>query len=142
MVQVLMVTENEEEHGLVNTVANSVRAEDGYKNMEPAVKERVLKKEKRNAEIVKGRYIHHRGMHERLDKMYCAGPGRPIQKYHLVPGYTYDLPRGFIDEVNSNRGLEVRAGLVSQDGKNVNGGNPLPKDASPLKLHEIVPVTF
>lgn len=140
--KIVLVTENGEQHGVINTVANSVKEQDGYKNMAPDVKERVMKKKKRDSEIVKARYINHRGMHERLTKPYCRYAGEPIDTYHLIPGQVYELPRGFVDEVNNNPGLPQRAGLVSKDGNNVNGGNPLAKDTNPLRLHELVPAAF
>jgi hypothetical protein len=140
--KLILVTENGEQHGVINTVANSVKAEDGYKNMAPDVKERVMKRKKHDAEIVKARYINHRGMHERLTKPYCRYAGDPIDTYHLIPGHTYDLPRGFVDEVNNNPGLVKRSGLVSQDGKDVNNGQPLAKDQGTLRLHELVPAGF
>jgi hypothetical protein len=134
MAQVVMVTENGEEHGLVNTIANSVK-DHGYVDMTPENRTKVEKMRKDESRTVKARYINHRGMHERLDKHYMRYPGDAIKKYHLIPGYTYDLPYGLVKEVNENPGLAQREGLE------VNG-QVLAKDAAPFRLHELVPVGF
>ena len=131
---VVMVTENGEQHGLINTLANSC-PDTKFKKMEAETKTKCEKMRKDEARMVKARYINHRGMHERLSKPYMRWEGDPIQMYHLIPGYTYDLPYGFVKEINEARGLEQRSDQIV-DGK-VRG-----KDGNPLKLHELVPITF
>jgi hypothetical protein len=110
--------------------------------MTPENASKCRKETKKRAEIVRGRYINHIYPTERLEKSYINGPGEPICQYKLIPGYEYDLPRGFIEEVNGNPGLPQREGLQEVDGKAVNN------DATPLradkaqKYHEIVPCKF
>lgn len=138
---VTMVTANGEEHGLINTLSNHV-PDDGMKHINPKIKESLVKKKKDDARIVKARYINHRGSHERLDKPYCKYAGEPIQVFHLIPGHTYDLPMGFIEEVNAVS-MPQRSGLVSLDGENVTAdGGPLAKDKDGIHIHELVPVSF
>lgn len=130
-----MATESGEQHGLINTLANS--SQEPFKNMDPEWKGKAEKIKKEDSKMVKARYINHRGTHERLDKPYCRYAGDPIRVYHLIPGYTYDLPMGFINEVNEPLHKPMkRSGLLNQDGV------PLPSDKVAGKLHELVPVSF
>jgi hypothetical protein len=139
---VVLVTASGEEHGLINVIGNSVKFDD-HKHMEPKVKTQVEKERKNDARIVKARYMNSRGRNERLDKHYCRYAGDPIQKWHLIPGHTYDLPYGFIKEVNDKKTIK-RSGLVSQDGVAVTQDeSPLEKDVvDPEALHQLYPVDF
>jgi len=141
MTNLLMVTESGEQHGLINTLPNSCK-DKGFPDMDPDIKAKAEKIKKDESRIVKARYINHRGMHERLTKPYMRWAGDPIKIFHLIPGYVYDLPYGFVKEVNEARGLEQRAdqlvGATLKDG----GGQLRTKDASPLKLHELVPINW
>ena len=134
MATVTMVTEFGEEHGLVNTIANSVK-DDGFAAMDEKTKAECLKLRKEDAKMVKARYINHRGMHERLDKPYMRWMGEPIRMYHLIPGHTYDLPYGLVKEINESLGL-------AQRGEKMVDGNYVAKDQKPIKLHELVPISF
>jgi hypothetical protein len=141
MTTIAMATKTGELHGLIQTLPNSVPYDD-FKKCEKAEDRTKLKKELENRKkIVKGRYINRQNSNERLEKAYCAGSGEPLQLWKLIPDYTYELPLGFVEEVNAS-GMPVRADLVSIDGAEVN------KDASPLvkdrmeRIHEIVPVGF
>jgi len=136
MSNLLMVTATGEEHGLINTIANSC-PDNGFKHMTPENKTKCEKLRKEHAKIVKARYINHRGTHERLTKPYCKYAGDPIRTWHLIPGQVYELPLGFIEEVNTplNKPMK-RSGLVTA------GGAPLGKDVEADKLHELVPVSF
>ena len=129
-----MVTEFGEQHGLVNTLANSC-PDTGFKKMEPGTKTKCEKMRKDESRMVKARYINHRGNHERLSKPYMRWEGDPIQMYHLIPGHTYDLPYGFVKEINEARGLEQRSDQVVD-------GQVRKKDGNPLKIHELVPISF
>lgn len=132
---VKMVTESGEEHGLINSVGNSVR-DDGFQHMKPDIKGKAEKKKKDMARIVKAKYNNRRGMNERLDKQYCAGGGEPIQQWHFIPGYTYDVPFGLVEEVNNSPGLARRSDLL--DAK----GNATQKDGMPERIHEFSSVNF
>lgn len=134
---VVMVTETGEQHGLINTLANSVSAADAFKNMDPEWKSKAEKMKKDDSRMVKARYINHRGMNERLDKPYCRYAGEPIRMYHLIPGYTYELPMGFIKEINEPLHQPMkRSGLLNKDGQ------ALPSDKKGDSVHELVPVSF
>jgi hypothetical protein len=138
---VVMVTAAGEEHGLINQLANSVEFND-FKQYSPANKAKLEKEKKEDARVVKARYINHRGRHERLDKNYVRYPGDPILQYHLIPGNCYELPMGFIKEVNEVR-IAKRSGLVSEDGNFLKKDeSPLERDGSPELIHELVPLTF
>src|SRR5208282_5581343 len=134
MALVKMVTANGEEHGLVNSIPNSVK-DHGFVDMTPENRAKMEKMRKDESRMVKARYINHRGMNERLDKVYMRYPGDPLKTYHLIPGQTYELPFGMVKEINDNPGLAQREGL-EVDGK------ILAKDAAPFRLHELVPVGF
>lgn len=141
--QLTMATASGEQHGLINTLTNSVPFDD-FKSMTPANKAKLEKEKKEDARIVKAEYWNSRGQHERLTKPYCKYAGDPIQVWHLIPGKTYDLPMGFIKEVNDqNRVPARRSGLLSVDGKSVRDDDrPLDKDSPGEWLHKLVPVGF
>ena len=130
----VMVTESGEEHGLVKQLPNSIRDND-FEHYKPEDKNHLTKQRKEDNKMVKARYINHRGMHERLDGMYMKYAGDMIKQYHLIPGYTYELPLGFVKQINESRGIEQRADQVVD-------GKVRQKDGSPLKIHELVPISF
>jgi len=141
MRNIVLCTPGGEEHGLVNVLTNSVTS-DNFNQMSPANKTKIEKEKKEDSRIVKARYINHRGRHERLTKPYCRYAGDPIQQYHLIPGHTYDLPMGFIKEVNEVK-VPQRSGLVSLDGEDLRkDGAPLDRDSEGICIHELVPITF
>lgn len=128
--------ENGEEHGLIKTVANSVQDND-FKYMDQKTKEKCKKQREEDKKMVKARYINHRGANERLTKPYCRWAGDPIHTYHLIPGKEYDLPKGFVDEVNNPLYKPMkRSGLVDKN------NNVLMSDKPEDKIHELVPVSF
>lgn len=131
----LLVTPSGEQHGLINSVANSVE-DNGFKHMKPDVKAKAEKLRKEESRIVRARYINHRGTHERLTKPYMRWAGDPIQTWHLIPGQEYDLPLGLVNEINNSPGLARRSDLLDARGQ------PTMKDGKAEKLHELVPVGF
>lgn len=132
-----MATASGEQHGLVNTLTNSVEFND-FKHMAPNIKSQVEKQKKEDAKMGKYEYVNRKGRHERLDKPYCKYAGDPIHVYHLIPGYVYELPKGFVDEVNNMKKMK-RSGLVSLDGNNVkNDGSPLDKDVEDEWEHKLI----
>lgn len=138
--RIKMVTAGGEEHGLINTLSNHV-PEKGENGINPKIKSAYEKKRKDDGKIVKARYIA-KNSAERLDKPYCRYAGDPIDVYHLIPGYVYDLPMGFIEEINEMQ-MPERSGLVSLDGENVTSdGSPLSKDRMADRAHQLVPVSF
>lgn len=138
---VAMYTPSGEAHGLINTLTNSVPFDD-FKHMAPATKAKVEKEKKEDARMIKVKYINMRGKHERLSKPYCRYAGEPILQYHLIPNYTYELPMGFVKEVNAVK-VPKRSGLVSLDGNDLRkDGAPLDKDEEQEPLHMLVPANF
>ena len=139
---VCMYTPTGEAHGLIGRLTNSVEFND-WKHMSPEIKAKVQKEMKEDGKVVKVRYINSRGNHERLTKPYCRYPGNPIEQYHLIPGYIYEVPMGFVKEVNAIK-IPQRSGLVSLDGKDLKtGGEPLDKDDFNCQpLHQLVPASF
>ncbi len=135
MNSLVMVTAGGEEHGMIKKVANSVK-DNNFEYMDAPTKAKAEKLRKEDAKIVKARYINHRGENERLTKPYCRWAGDAICTWHLIPGHTYELPMGFVNEVNANLGLARRSDLVDESGK------PAAKDSGYEKLHELVPVGF
>lgn len=136
-----LLTASGEQHGLINTIGNSV-AFDDFKHMDPKTKEKCIREKKEDSKMVKARYINMRGKNERLEKPYCRWSGDPIRLYRLIPGYVYELPMGMVKEVNEKKVIK-RSGLVSEDGQ------ALKKDESPLDrdevgdaIHQLVPVDF
>lgn len=143
MVQLVMCTASGEQHGLINTLTNSVPFDD-FKNMKPEHKKEMERQKKEDSKIVKAKYMNSRGRHERLTKPYCKYAGDQIQIWHFIPEKHYDVPLGLVNEVNDkNKIMKKRSGLVSVD------GNSIKRDESPLDhdedgdwLHQFVPVGF
>ncbi len=141
--QVVMATATGEQHGLVNTLTNSVPFDD-FKNMKPDHKKQLEAEKKEDTKIVKAEYMNSRGRHERLTKPYCKYAGDPIQIWHFIPGKVYEVPLGLVKEVNDKtKIMKKRSGLVSID------GNAARKDESPLDsdedgdwLHKFVAASF
>jgi hypothetical protein len=139
----LMATAGGEAHGLINTLTNCVPFDD-FKHMTPEHKKELEAQKKRDSRYVKAEYMNSRGKHERLTKPYCKYAGDPIQIWHLIPGKTYELPLGLVDEVNDkNKIMKKREGLVSVDGAPVTRNEaPLGKDEDGDWLHKLIPVGF
>jgi hypothetical protein len=129
-----MVTEWGEEHGLVNEVGNSVQ-DDGMKRFSEKDRPAMEKLKKEQSRMVKARYINYRGQNERLDKIDCRWAGEKIRKYHLIPGFTYDVPMGMVEEVNRS-GVAKRSQILDAQGV------PTKVDGQMEKIHELVSVSF
>lgn len=132
----LLVTATGEEHGLINTVSNSVPFDD-FKHMAPADKIKAEKLKKEECKIVKARYINHRGQNERLRKPYCRWSGEHITTWNFIPGNVYEVPMGLVNEVNDpNKRLKQRSEVLDASGKITD------KDGPPEIIHEFVPISF
>lgn len=130
-----LATATGEEHGLINVLPNSCK-DNGFEGMTPENRAKCQKLRKEDAKKVKARYINHRGMHERLSRPYCRWAGDAIELWHLIPGHTYELPMGFVNEVNESLGLANRGEQLQEDGT-------ISKDRITYeKLHELVPISF
>lgn len=136
-----LVTLNGEEHGLMQTLPNS-NMENDFKYLDPSLKELKKKEQKEDSKLVRARYINHEYREGgRLEKPYCRYSGEPIQLYRLIHDHVYELPYGFVKEVNEGK-IPVRSDLQSVDGRNVNSdGSPLKKDTF-RREHELVPISF
>lgn len=143
MTNLLMATASGEQHGLINTLTNSVPFDD-FKNFTPSNKSKLEKEKKEDSRLVKAEYMNSRGRHERLTKPYCKYAGDPIQIWHFIPGKTYEIPVGLVKEVNdTNKRLKKRSGLVSIDGNAVNKDeSPLSQDEEGEWLHKFVAAGF
>lgn len=141
--QVVMATATGEQHGLVNTLTNSVVFDD-FKNMKPEHKKHLEAEKKEDAKIVKAEYMNSRGKHERLTKPYCKYAGDPIQIWHFIPGKVYEVPLGLVKEVNDkNKVMKKQSGLISIDGNNARkDGAPLDNDEEGDWLHKFVASGF
>lgn len=136
-----LLTVNGEAHGLINTIGNSV-AFDDFKHMDAKTKAKCEKEKKEECKMVRARYIHKKGNNERLQKAYCRWSGEPIRLYNLIPGHVYELPYGFIKEINEKKGIQ-RSGLVEVDGQAIrNDNSPLDKDTMVDGDHLLIPVEF
>lgn len=141
--QVVMATATGEQHGLVNTLTNSVVFDD-FKNMKPEHKKQLEAEKKEDSKIVKAEYMNSRGKHERLTKPYCKYAGDPIQIWHFIPGKVYEVPLGLVKEVNDkNKIMKKHSGLISIDGNNARkDGAPLDSDEEGEWLHKFVASGF
>ena len=141
MAHVIRCTASGEEHGLIETIANSVPFDD-FKSFKPEHKKQMEAEKKEDAKLVKVRYLNSRGRHERLKKPYCKYAGDPILQWSFIPGQEYEVPYGLVKEVNGKKMIK-RSGLVSVDDNAINeDGSPLAKDQETDQLHQLVPVNF
>lgn len=143
MAQLVLATAAGEQHGLINTLTNSVPFDD-FKAYKPEHKKELERQKKEDSKVVKVEYMNSRGRHERLTKPYCKYAGDPITVYHLIPGKVYELPLGFVNEVNDTmKHIPKRSGLISVDGQSVRQDDkPLDKDIAGEWLHRLVPAGF
>lgn len=141
--QIMMATASGEQHGLINTLTNSVPFDD-FKHMKAEHKKEMERQKKEDARMVKAEYMNSRGRHERLTKPYCKYAGDPIQIWHFIPGKVYEVPLGLVNEVNDkNKIMKKRAGLVSIDDVPVQSSNsPLSQDEEGEWLHKFTPHGF
>ncbi len=128
-----LATATGEQHGLINTIGNSVQG-DGMKRFSEADRPKMEKLKKEQTRMVKARYINHRGKHERLEMPYCQWAGEPIQMWKFIPGCEYEVPLGLVEEVNKS-GLNIRS---KEDSDRTNIGLVEGKD----KIHEFVAIGF
>lgn len=131
-------TSNGEKHGLIKKLANSVQEQkkERLEGMKSSDREDLEKKRKADNTPIKARYINYRGPNERLEKPYCRYAGDPILLFKLIPNEIYELPRGFVEEVNNAQPLKLSSDLLDKDGK------PMKHSGAPRRLHELVPVGF
>lgn len=127
------VTARGEEHGLINTLGNSVQG-DGMKRFAPEHKEEMKKLKEEEGRIVKARYINHRGSHERLTKPYCRWAGEPIQLWHFIPGQEYEIPYGLVKDVNDGQLEKPKDPELIQESVGLIEGKH--------KIHEFIPIGF
>lgn len=141
--QIPMATASGEVHGLVNTLTNSVPF-DEFKNFKPEHKKELESQKKEDSRIVKAEYLNSKGRHERLTKPYCKYAGDPIQIWHFIPGRTYDIPIGLVNEVNDkNKVMLRRSGLQEVDGKQLRDtGAPIERDEEGEWIHKFIGVGF
>ena len=140
MVAVLTATASGEQHGLINTLTNSVPFDD-FKAMKPEDRTKIIKEKKEDSRMVKVKYHNSRGRHERLTKPYCKYQGDPIQLYHFIPGNIYQIPYGLVKEVNEKETIQ-RSGLVQGDTTLDGSGAPLQADQKTEPLHYFYPADF
>lgn len=139
--QLTLAKASGEMHGLINTLTNSV-AFDDFKNMKPEHKKELERQKKEDSQLVKAEYLNSKGKHERLTKPYCKYAGDPILIYHLIPGNVYELPMGFINEVNDrNKVMKKRSGFTG-DRNLEESGRPLDRDEEGDWIHKLVPCNF
>lgn len=139
--QIVQYTASGEAHGLINTLTNSCENND-FKHMKPDVKSKLEKEKKEDSRLVKVEYVNRKGTHERLIKPYCRYAGDPILVYSLIPGKQYELPMGFVKEVNEKKNMK-RSGLLEVDGEKVNrDGSPLAEDKEADWEHRLIPISF
>jgi hypothetical protein len=129
----LLCTEQGEQHGLINQYPNS-NSGDGTEFMSEKVKKELLSQKKEDEKSVKARYINHRGPNERLEANYCKYSGTPVRCYRLIPGHTYELPKGFVNQVNES--------FLTERSKMDEDRTPVGKSMGTTKIHELVPISF
>jgi hypothetical protein len=129
-------TPNGVEHGLINTLGNSV-PDNGFKRF--AEKDRVwMEKEKKEKEkMVNVRYLHAHGdnpegTQQWLERPYMEYEGQPITVWRFLHDHVYTIPKGLMDMVNKQPALPRRSEIVNQNGK------PTNVEGKGTKIHRFV----
>jgi predicted metal-dependent hydrolase len=129
-------TRNGIEHGLINTVANSV-PDNQFKRF--AEKDRVwLEKQKKEDEkLVYKRYLHADGEKEGaaiewLQRPYYKYEGQPITTWRFIHDNCYWIPKGLCDEVNQQPALPKRSEILDANGV------PTKEEGKAKKIHRFV----
>ena len=128
-------TENGEEHGLINTLPNSVPY-DGMKKFAEKDRPSMEKMKKDDARLIKARYVNSRGTNEKLERPYCRWAGQAITMWKFLHNHIYELPKGLVDEVNKSPGLAKRSEICDVNGV------PTKKDGEAEKIHQFYPIEF
>lgn len=124
---------NGEEHGLVNTIGNSV-PDSGFKRFAEKDRAAMEKEKLESSKIVKRMYLNSRQGKETLERPYMKYEGQPITLWKFIHGHTYDVPKGLADEVNKQPALAKRSEIVDSN------GTPTAQDGQGEKLHRLVMV--
>jgi len=129
-----LVNKKGEKHGIINRVANSV-PDNGFKRFAEKDREAMKKMRAHESEIVEAEYFNSRGPNERLTKPYCHWDGDPIDTWHCIPGETYSIPVGMMEEVNDPRKkLPQRSEVLDANGR------PTLKDGPGEQIHRFLPI--
>lgn len=130
------VTASGEEHGCINYLGNSCEDND-FKYATAAMKEKLKAQRKDESRIVAVTYINMKGSNERLQKPYMRWAGDPITMWNLIPNETYEVPYGFVKEINEEAlGLAKRSEILDEHGV------PTKRDDKAEKIHRLVPAAF
>ena len=123
------------EHGLINTIGNSV-PDKGFALFSEKDRSSMDKKKKDSEKIVKARYLNSRGVNERLERPYMEYEGQPITMWRFLHNHVYELPKGLVDDVNKQMALPQRSEILDASGQ------PTKVNGPGEKLHLFVPVDF
>lgn len=127
-----MVTKGGVKHGLITMYVSESSEE--FKNMKPALKAEMEKKKKDDNRIIKAKFVHYKDKNGRLEMPYCKYSGDPVLMYKFLNGYTYNVPKGLVDQVNEAF-IVKRSEILDRDG--------LPTKTDEVeKLYEFVPASF
>ncbi len=121
------------EHGLIETIANSV-PDHGYKNLNDTNRKEMLSRRKRDLEMVKRTYQNLKNQETgKFEGWYADHPGEVMRSYRFLHGHTYTMPRGYARKVNA-MGAPLRSGLLDSN------GNSLEVDGQIDHTHQLVAV--
>jgi hypothetical protein len=124
-------------HGLINSFANSVKADQAFTNMTVANKAKVEKEIEDRKKLVKARYLNSRGENELLAIPYTHGAGYPIETWEFHHDHVYEVWKGLVDQVNAGEGLARRSDIIDP-----NTNTLAVKDGKPEKIHRFVANDF
>lgn len=127
-----LYTQDGVEHGLIDTLPNSVKAPKMERMSEKKKKEMAKLQEEEDKEVV-ARYINHNG-DQPLIKTYMRWAGDPIRTYKFLPNYEYRVPLGLVKEINGSK--KVNRSKTDNDNSNLSAVE------SETKSHELVPASF
>lgn len=113
-------TASGEMHGLVKVISNSV-PEGDMKRFKEKDREGMKKKRADESRLVKAICINTKDSTRRLPTVYCNWEGDPLLHYRFIPDHEYELPKGLVDQVNTQKKSQ-RSGLLDPK------GNPIMKD--------------
>lgn len=123
-----LVTENNVEHGLIDTRANAI-PDHGYKNLPEPKRKDMLEKKKKDLKLVRAQYHNLKNQENgKYEGWYIGFAGEPLRWFRFLHGHEYIVPRGCVDEIN-DLGQPIRSGLLNSQ------GIPLAKDGQKDRTH-------
>lgn len=111
-----------QEHGLLETIANSV-LDTGYKNLSEKNRKEMIERRKKDLELTEVRYQNLKNQDNgKWEGWYAEYPGEPMYNFRMLHDNKYLIPRGLARKINAMK-VPQQSGIVSVDGSHYQSQN-------------------